>query len=199
MIRHFPERHRSRRRTALCAIALAAGLAHAQAPQAPAARNPASELARDPQTDIPAHLREQLDTIGRYAAEVNRRVVSPGQNTTPAAPAAPTARGARQVGLTGDPFEVSPQLREGRSSYRFSGLPGANVLELQRRVQLRAVIRTPQGTLAQLLINNKDVVTIMDKELLDLGDLGTFQAEIQAGTVSLSNPSSPQGKKVVLR
>ena len=73
------------------------------------------------------------------------------------------------------------------------------MLELQRRVRVRAVLRTPQGTLAQLLINNKDVVTLMDKELIDLGDLGTYQAEILAGAVSLANPSQPQGKKVVLR
>jgi len=98
-----------------------------------------------------------------------------------------------------DPFEVSPQLREGRRGSRFAGLPGASVLELQRRVQLKAVLRTTQGTLAQLLINHKDTITVMHKELIDLGDLGTFLVEIDSGTVTLSSPSAPQGKKVVLR
>lgn len=39
----------------------------------------------------------------------------------------------------------------------------------------------------------------MDKELIDLGDLGTFPAGINAATDSLSNPNGPQGKKVLLR
>ncbi|MDR0578322.1 MAG: hypothetical protein LBI87_12540 [Candidatus Accumulibacter sp.] len=157
--------------------------AMAQAP------NPAADLARDAQIDLPAPLRGQIETIGRYAAEVNRRA------------GAPPTRPPRQLELTADPFEVSPQLREGRGA-RFTGLPGASVLELQRRVRVRAVLRTraPDGeALAQLLINDKDLITIMDKELIDLGDLGTFQAEIKADAVSLSNPSNPQGKKVVLR
>ena len=76
---------------------------------------------------------------------------------------------------------------------------GASVLELQRRVQLKAVLRTRQGTLAQLQINHKDTITVMHKELIDLGDLGTFLVEIDSGTVALSSPSAPQGKKVVLR
>lgn len=113
------------------------------------------------------------------------------------APAA--VRPPRQNSVLSDPFEVSPQLREGRRGARFAGLPGASVLELQRRVQLKAVLRTKQGTLAQLLINHKDTITVMHKELIDLGDLGTFLIEIDSGTVALSPPSAPQGKKVVLR
>ncbi|MDR0440942.1 MAG: hypothetical protein LBI59_08185, partial [Candidatus Accumulibacter sp.] len=91
-----------------------------------------------------------------------------------------------------------PRLREA-SGARFSGLPDVSTLELQRRVHVRAVLRTPHGALAQLLINDKEVVTLMDKELIDLGDLGVYQAEIQADAVALSNPNNPQGKKVVLR
>lgn len=114
-------------------------------------------------------------------------------------PAAAPTRPSRQASTLSDPFEVSPQLREGRRGARFAGLPGANVLELQRRVQLKAVLRTRQGTLVQLLINHKDTITVMHKELIDLGDLGTFLVEADSGTVTLSNPSAPQGKKVVLR
>lgn len=176
-------------------LAALGGQARAQTPPA-RPQNPASELAADPQAGISDPLRQQLETIGRYAAEVNRRAAP---SALPATAPTAAARTPRQPDLMVDPFEVSPQLREGRNRSPFTGLPGANVLELKRRVQLRAVLRTAQGTLAQLLINDKDVVTIMDKELIDLGDLGTFQAEIQAGTVSLSNPNNPQGKKVVLR
>lgn len=180
--------------TLLCLAGPVAAQTTAPAPAAKAtANNPATELAADPQAGISDPLRKQLEVIGRYAAEVGRR--NGGLNNAPLT----GARAARQLDQMVDPFEVSPQLREGRNRASFSGLPSATVLELKRRVQLRAVLRTAQGTLAQLLINEKDVVTIMDKELIDLGDMGTFQAEIQAGTVSLSNPNNPQGKKVVLR
>jgi hypothetical protein len=199
----------------LCLLSLESygASAPAQAPANPAEpANPASALARDGPGDMPDTLREQLDTIGRYAEEVQRRVGAP-EAATPAETAAPEAstpeanppeeaaapaRGARQIDLTVDPFGVSPQLRAGAGA-RFSGLPDASMLELQRRVQVRAVLRTSQGVLAQLLINNKDVITLMDKDLIDLGDLGIFQAEIQTGAVALSNPNNPQGKKVVLR
>jgi len=132
----------------------------------------------------------------------------PAQAAAPAAPeraaerpeaAVKALRPSRQNAQLNDPFEVSPQLREGRRGTRFAGLPGANVLDLQRRVQLKAILRTTQGTLAQLLINHKDTLTVMHKELIDLGDLGTFLVEVDSGTVTLSNPSTPQGKKVVLR
>ncbi|MDR1936191.1 MAG: hypothetical protein LBS49_11550 [Candidatus Accumulibacter sp.] len=174
----------------------AAALEGSPAP-APEAQNPAGALARDAKIDLPDAMREQLDTIGRYAAEVNRRG---GTTELPvnANAGPPALRPSRQIELGVDPFEVSPQLRDGRGA-RFTGLPGAGVLELQRRVQVRAVLRTARGALAQLLINNKDVITLMDKELIDLGEMGTFQAEIRDGTVSLSDPGNPQGKRVVLR
>ena len=150
--------------------------------------NPIGALAVDPQAKLPPDMRSQLETIGRYAAEVGRRTA--GGEARPA---------PRQVDLSGDPFEVTPQLRAGRSRSPFTGLPGASVLELKRRVQLRAVLHTGQGAVAQLLINDKDVLTIMDKELIDLGELGIFQVEIKSAAVSLSDPNNLQGKKVVLR
>ena len=158
------------------------------APVAAARSNPASALAASPSGQLPNDLRGQLETIGRYAAEVGRR--TQGGEARPV---------SRQVDLSGDPFEVTPQLRAGRNRSPFTGLPGASVLELKRRVQLRAVLRSAQGAVAQLLINEKDVITIMDKELIDLGELGTFQVEIQSATVSLLDPNNRQGKKVVLR
>lgn len=157
-----------------------------------AAQNPAGKLAADPNTSMTQDMRANLQTIGQYAQEVSRRATPAG------IPAADVAAPANAATATRDPFEVSPQLREGRS-YRYSGLPSANVLEVQRRVQVRAVIRSGQNTLAQLFINNKDAITVMDKELIDLADLGTFQVDISGGTVALTDPSNPQGKRVVLR
>ena len=128
-------------------------------------------------------------------------ITGPAAAQSAAAPAAPPAtRASRQIPLA-DPFEVSPQLREARRGARFAGLPDANVLDLQRRIQLKSILRTAGGKLAvaQLLINQKDTITVMNKELIDLGEMGTFQVDIDSGTVTLSNPSTPQGKKVVLR
>lgn len=180
-----------------------------------AAQNPAADLARDKNTDLNPTLREGLATIGRYAETVNRQVnsLSGGKAAAPETqaqaqaqplPLPPELAGRRQDSshrpdIGADPFEVSPQLREGRGGNRFMGLPGANVLDLQRRVQVRALLITPQGRAAQLAINGRETVTIMDKELVDLGDLGTFQVQIDREGVALFNPSAPQGKKVVLR
>ncbi len=170
-------------------------LALAALPWPAAAQNPAEKLAADPNTSLTQDMRANLQTIGQYAQEVSRRAgaaVVPLTGATPSAEATPAPAAAR------DPFEVSPQLREGRK-YGYSGLPNANVLEVQRRVQVRAVIRSGQHTLAQLFIDNKDAITVMDKELIDLADFGTFQVIIDNGTVALSDPNNRQGKKVVLR
>lgn len=161
-----------------------------------AAQNPAEKLAADANTSMPQDMRANLQTIGQYAQEVSRRAGAAALPVTPTTAVAETA--PMPAAVARDPFEVSPQLREGRS-YRYSGLPSANVLEVQRRIQVRAVIRSGQNTLAQLLINNKDAITVMDKELIDLADFGVFQVVINNGTVALTDPSNLQGKKVVLR
>ena len=171
-------------------------LALAALPWPAAAQNPAEKLAADPNTSLTQDMRADLQTIGRYAQEVSRRAGAPA--LPPTGTTAPAAAAPTPAPVARDPFEVSPQLREGRS-YRYSGLPGANVLEVQRRVQVRAVIRSGQNTLAQLFIDNKDAITVMDKELIDLADFGTFQVIIDNGTVALSDPNNRQGKKVVLR
>lgn len=162
-----------------------------------AAQNPAEKLAADPNTSLTQDMRADLQTIGRYAqgsfAPRRRARSSADRNYGPG------GRGTTDAGARGTrSFEVSPQLREGRS-YRYSGLPGANVLEVQRRVQVRAVIRSGQNTLAQLFINNKDAITVMDKELIDLADFGTFQVDISGGTVTAPTDPARRKAKVVLR
>lgn len=175
-----------------------------------AAQNQALDLARDKNTEMHPTLREGLSTLGRYAESVNRQVNSlsgnrnpePPPGGEPEAPPRPAQNSARQrrLDIVNDPFEVSPQLREGRGfGSRYTGVPGASVLELQRQVQLRALLTTPNGKAAMLSIKNTETITVMDKELIDLGPLGTFLIQIGRDGVSLFNPSAPQGKKVVLR
>ena len=181
-------------------------------PPPSAAQNQALDLARDKNTEMHPTLREGLNTLGRYAESVNRQVnsLSGNRNAEPApvssgepearpGPAANPVR-QRRLDITNDPFEVSPQLREGRSfGSRYTGVPGASVLELQRQVQLRALLTTANGKAAMLSFKNTETITVMDKELIDLGPLGTFLVQIDRDGVSLINPSAPQGKKVVLR
>lgn len=69
----------------------------------------------------------------------------------------------------------------------------------KKQVQLRALIITPQGRAVQLFVRGAETITVMDKELIDLGSLGTFLVHIERDGVTLYNPSLPQGKKVVLR
>lgn len=177
-----------------------------------AAQNQALDLARDKNTEMHPSLREGLSTLGRYAESVNRQINSlsgnrngepaPGSSGEPEALPRPAANPTRQrrLDIANDPFEVSPQLREGRSfGSRYTGVPGASVLELQRQVQLRALLTTSHGKAAMLSIKNTETITVMDKELIDLGPLGTFLVQIDRDGVSLFNPSAPQGKKVVLR
>ena len=179
--------HKSLGRAAalLLTLSLLAPAAHAQ--------NRALDLAQDKTTDLHPTLREGLDTLGRYADSVNRQanaVAGSRQNEAPI---------GRRLETGNDPFEVSPQLREGRRSNRYTGLPGASILELQKQVQLRALIITPQGRAVQLFVRGAETITVMDKDLIDLGSLGTFLVQIERDGVTLYNPSLPQGKKVVLR
>lgn len=191
------------------------------------AQNKALDLARDPQVNLPPSVRDDLSTIGRYADTVNRKL-QPGAGATPAnapanAPAgaerAPRAEGpGRRLDTLGDPFEVSPQLRSGRRpGATFGGLPAATKLDLRRRVQVKAVLITAQGRAAQLEIDGKhaalgtrsaepgartegDTLTVMDGELVDFGDLGTFVVRISAREgVTLSNPGNPQSGRITLR
>jgi hypothetical protein len=172
------------------------------------AQNRALDLSQDRTTDLHPTLREGLSTLGRYAESVDRQVNSSAGNRHGDSPLAaraahalpaPPAAGGRRFEASNDPFEVSPQLREARSGNRYTGLPGASILELQRQVQLRALIITPQGRAAQLAVKGTETITVMDKELIDLGGLGTFLVHIERDGVTLYNPSMPQGKKVVLR
>ncbi len=151
------------------------------------AQNRALDLAADRNADLTPTMRENLATIGRYADTVNRRL----------APSEPKPRRLDQVA---DPFEVSPQLRDGpKNNGSFGGLPGAGRLELQRQVQLRALLAIGGRRVAQLLIRDKDSLTVHDRELLDLGELGVFEVRIERDAVSLFNPSTPQGTKLILR
>lgn len=191
----------------LCTALLSAGTG---------AQNKALDLAQDKQLEVPPAMREDLRTIGRYAQAVNQRT-SPSA-AAPATPssvattehAAPTAATpVRRTDSVADPFEVSPQLRQNRrAASAFGGLPTATKLDLRRRIQVKALLVTTHGRMAQLDIdgsapsarNDSNVLTVMDGELVDFGELGTYVVRISARDgVTLTNPGSPQSSRISLR
>jgi len=191
-----------------CRYILVAVLGYATSVSA-AGPTPTDALVADEAVDVPPAMRRHLDTIHQYSQEVARRtlgssakavpVMPPSSIPSPGVASAMPAPTSTRPATTRDPFEVSPQLREGRGNYRYSGSPGANVLEIQRSIRVRAVVRNGSTTIAQLLINNKDTLTVMNQELIDLADFGTYEVQIQDGTVSLHEPGNKAGKRVVLR
>lgn len=163
----------------------ATGNAHAQ--------NRALDLSHNHDVDLSPGMRENLETIGRYADTVNRRLA--GQN----ADNAPSSAKRKRFEQIADPFEVSPQLRENDGNgAAFNGLPSAGRLELQRQIQVKAILVTARGKVAQLAIRDQNI-TVMDGELVDLGSLGTFAIHIERDSVTFSNPGAPQATKLILR
>lgn len=187
------------------------------------AQNKAAELSRDQRVNLPPSVRDDLAVIGRYAESVNRKA-NPGTADYPAAAQPggneralrPEPLPVRRTDALIDPFEVSPQLRENRRTGGFSGLPAASKLDIRRRIQVKAMIITPRGRAAQLEVDGSrqpqggrgsaaqpqqgDTMTVMDGELVDLGELGTYIIHISAGEgVTLANPGSPQTGRITLR
>jgi len=155
------------------------------------AQNQALDLARDRNTELTPAMRDNLETIGRYAETVNRRLE--------ARELAPGGAKNRRFEQVSDPFEVSPQLRDDRKgSAAFSGLPNAGRLELQRQIQVEAILITTKNRIAQLNVRDQRI-TVMDGELVDLGTLGTFEIRIGRDSVTFSNPGAPQATKLILR
>lgn len=190
------------------------------------ATNPAQALAQDASTRLPAQLRSDMATIGRYADTVRQQLSGP--TSASAAGAASVASVASVAGIAGnpekpatrldqllDPFAVSPQLRDerhgpGSGSYR--GLPSATRLDIQRQVRVKAVLVTPRSRATQLEITSYgyasraqgndygNALLVMDGELVDLGDLGVYVVHIDPhNNVTLAQPGSPQSARITLR
>lgn len=172
------------------------------------AQNKALDLARDKSVELQPALRENLATIGRYAESVNRQAARLSGQPSPAETTAPTeapnrreSPPARRLDTLVDPFEVSPQLRDSRRpGGSFSGLPASSKLDVQRQIQVQALLVTARGRGAQLLVRGQQSILVKDGELVDFGDLGVFTVHVgNADGVTLSSPGSPQGNKITLR
>lgn len=183
---------------ALCCLLLLAG-------NGALAQNQAAELARDPSVGLGQEARDNLAIIGRYAENVRSRI---GEALD-----SPPQRSPRRTDSMIDPFAVSPQLREGRGG-AFNGLPSASKLDVQRQVKVKALLVTAFGRVAQLELpgiatgpggrggadGGGETMTVMDGEMVDFGELGTYTVHIGATKgITLSIPGLPQGNRITLR
>lgn len=188
-------------RSLACGFLLLALSATPQAQQ-----NKALDLARDKYVDLQPGMRENLATIGRYAESVHRQMgqVLPDSQGNPTQPPENLRRDSvppRRLDSLIDPFEVSPQLREGkRSTAGFSGHIVASKLEVQRQVQVSALLSISSRRGAQLKVRGQQSFLVKDGDIVDFGDLGVFTVNVGADEgVTLSAPGSPQGSKITLR
>ena len=181
---------------------------------------------------LPSHAIEPSAPVGtlaaaRQAVAVNRQNSTNFEESAPPLQTGEAERPVRQNPIGAhrsdnliDPFEVSPQLRDGRRGMSAVGsLPTANKLDLRRRIQVKAMLITPEGRAAQLEIDGArlpggvrgknaragslssgDVLTVMDGELVDFGELGIYIVRISARDgVTLVNPGNPQTGRISLR
>lgn len=168
---------------------------------------------REKGISVPPAMRDDLEIIGRHADAVSRqlsgRTPEPAAETTAEAAPAPVpvdgslprrAAGPRRLDNLVDPFEVSPQLRDNRRSPgAFAGLPSASRLDVQRQIQVKAVLVSARGKGAQLLVRGQTVL-VKDGDLVDFGDLGTYAVHVDTKDgVTLTNPGMPQGSRITLR
>lgn len=168
------------------------------------AQNKALDLSRDKSIDLQPSMRENLNTIGRYAESVNRQAGKHAGEAVaplPESPARKDTPAARRLDTMIDPFEVSPQLRDARRAPgNFNGLPVASKLDVQRQIQVKALLVTARGRGAQLLVRGQQAILVKDGDLVDFGDLGTFTVHVSGDEgVALSNPGLPQGNRITLR
>jgi hypothetical protein len=143
----------------------------------------------------PPNMKQDLETLQRYADEVNRRsdnrsaappAAAPAATTTPAT--APTASVER------DPFEVSPQLRESGLRARTGGGLGDNGA-LNRTLRIRAMARGPEGGIAQIEAG-KDVITVRDGDELVVDGI-RYTVHIERDSLVLRGAGAPQFKMLV--
>lgn len=188
----------------LCCLLLLAG-------NGAVARNQAAELSRDASVGLSREARDNLATIGRYAENVRSRIGEALDSPPQRVDSSPPRRTDSMI----DPFAVSPQLREGRRGSAFNGLPSASKLDVQRQVRVKALLVTAFGRVAQLELpglangpggrgaapnGDGQTMTVMDGDLVDFGELGTYTVHIGATNgITLSNPGLPQGNRITLR
>lgn len=151
------------------------------------------------QPRVPPAMQQDLETLQRYADEVNRRSQGGRGGPPPAAPAAsPTpapAAPAAQAGSERDPFEVSPQLRESSLRNRPGSTLGGAGGAINRHLRIRAMARGPEGGIAQLEAG-KEVVTVRDGDELVVDGI-PYTVHVERDGLLLRGSAAPQFRMLV--
>jgi hypothetical protein len=160
----------------------------------PFAAPPATAQNRTLSAKVPPAMKQDLETLQRYADEVNRRTGRRDQSATapsvpPATPPANTA-----ASLERDPFEVSSQLRESGMRARAGGTLG-DAGALNRNLRIRAMARGPAGGIAQIEAG-KDVITVRDGDELVVDGI-RYTVHIERDSLVLRGAGAPQFRMLV--
>lgn len=148
------------------------------------------------QARVPPAMQQDLETLQRYADEVNRRSQGSRGGPPPAAPAAsPTPASSAQAGIERDPFEVSPQLRESSLRNRPGSTLGGAGGAINRHLRIRAMARGPEGGIAQLEAG-KDVVTVRDGDELVVDGI-PYTVHVERDGLLLRGSAAPQFRMLV--
>jgi hypothetical protein len=97
------------------------------------------------------------------------------------------------VAMDRDPFEVSPQLREGNNNRRIVRQDGAALNQLLR---LHAIVRGPEGGIAKIQIGKDKPIVVRDGDELDVGGIRYIVA-VEADGLMLRGAGAPQYKMQV--
>jgi hypothetical protein len=118
----------------------------------------------------------------------SRAMFEPLRIEAPSPSSAQARRKAAPEIIERDPFEVSPRLRElPPAAPRHGATDGA---PLGQNMRLRAVVRTPAGSVAKIESSNLSM-TVRDGDELDIGGI-RYQVTVEAESVMLRGVSSPQ-------
>lgn len=151
------------------------------------------------QPRVPPAMQQDLETLQRYADEVNRRSQGGRGGPPPAAPAASPppapAAPAAQAGIERDPFEVSPQLRESSLRNRPGSTLGGAGGAINRHLRIRAMARGPEGGIAQLEAG-KEVVTVRDGDELVVDGI-PYTVHVERDGLLLRGSAAPQFRMLV--
>lgn len=155
----------------------------------------AQQAALPPET--PAALRQDIKTVNPpaaapFTANASARALFAAPASSAFANSAPLTTATPER----DPFEVSPQLREGNRRNRHGGFSGTQEgVVLSRNLHLKAIARGPAGGIAQIQ-SGRDVLTLRDGDELDVEGM-RYTVHVEQDGLVLRGAGAPQFKLLV--
>ena len=150
-------------------------------------------VAQELPPETPEAIRRDMETIGKYRDEVEKRIGAPLSVAPPRTSITPDAPRPAFDEAERDPFEVSPRLREGNSRARRAGAQEG--MALNRALRLVAVVRGPGGGLAKVKSGQEELV-VRDGDELDVNGI-RYTVTVEADGLTLRGAGAPQHKMLV--